>query len=577
MPVKSYLGNPNLKAAGVEIGFTKDQIEEYLKCAEDPIYFINTYCMIVTLDHGLQPFKLYPCQINKVNIIHKERKVILMEGRQQGKTTTSAAYILWYTIFQESKTVAILANKAPAAREVLYRYQLMYENLPMWLQQGVTTWNKGDIALENGSIVFTAATSASGIRGKSCVVGDTKICLENNNDFFYVEIVKMLNNIMFFNVDETMIKYVIYKTTDNVNGKIYYGFHSIDERKISRTERGPHSCFADGYLGSGKLIKSALEKYGPENFEQEIISIHNTKQDAEKAEATLVNVDFVLQETNYNLAIGGNVRSFPGENNPFFGKKHTQESLDRIQETRQKNGLPTYQTTITNNATLEVYKGYSEALLALGFVQVGDKNISSQRRRFIAEMVSNGTITINNTEFQEKAKHLYDLVVSIENNKPERKKALAESCALRFKGKKQSQETVLKRVDANKKWIEKNPELHKQKMEKINKNPEKIAKTAEKNRGSKRTAETKANISSSLKGKPSHTKGKTAIWNPETLEVVYIEPCSEVPSGWKLGRPKRTSSRGVAHNNSKIIKFFKDNEIIPEGWVKGALPKPRRT
>jgi hypothetical protein len=167
MSVKQYLGNANLKAAGVPLNFTKDQIEEYLKCASDPIYFIETYCKIVTLDHGLQPFKLYDCQKNKVNVIHNNRKVILMEGRQQGKTTTSAAYILWYTIFQESKTVAILANKASAAREVLYRYQLMYENLPIWLQQGVTTWNKGDIALENGSIVFTAATSASGIRGKS--------------------------------------------------------------------------------------------------------------------------------------------------------------------------------------------------------------------------------------------------------------------------------------------------------------------------------------------------------------------------------------------------------------------------
>jgi hypothetical protein len=167
MSVKQYLGNANLKAAGVPLNFTKDQIEEYLKCASDPIYFIETYCKIVTLDHGLQPFKLYECQKKKVGIIHENRKVILMEGRQQGKTTTSAAYILWYTLFQESKTVAILANKATAAREVLYRYQLMYENLPVWLQQGVTTWNKGDIALENGSIVFTAATSASGIRGKS--------------------------------------------------------------------------------------------------------------------------------------------------------------------------------------------------------------------------------------------------------------------------------------------------------------------------------------------------------------------------------------------------------------------------
>lgn len=165
--IRVYNSNSNLKGAGQPLSYTEDQIKEYLKCADDPIYFINNYCKIVTLDHGLQPFKLYPCQINKIKVIHENRKVILMEGRQQGKTTTSAAYILWYTLFQSNKTVAILANKAAAAREVLSRYQLMYEHLPKWLQQGVTTWNKGDIELENGSIVFTAATTASGIRGKS--------------------------------------------------------------------------------------------------------------------------------------------------------------------------------------------------------------------------------------------------------------------------------------------------------------------------------------------------------------------------------------------------------------------------
>lgn len=164
--IKVYNSNTNLKGANQALSFTPDQVAEYLKCAEDPIYFIETYCQIVTLDHGIQPFKLYECQKKKVKVIHENRKVILMEGRQQGKTTTSAAYILWYTLFSQ-KTVAILANKAPAAREVLHRYQIMYEYLPKWLQQGVTTWNKGDIKLENGSIVFTAATSASGIRGKS--------------------------------------------------------------------------------------------------------------------------------------------------------------------------------------------------------------------------------------------------------------------------------------------------------------------------------------------------------------------------------------------------------------------------
>jgi len=162
-----YNSNANLKAAGISFQFTPDQVQEYIKCSQDPIYFIENYCYIVTLDFGLKLFKLYDCQKKKIDIIHNNRRVILMEGRQQGKTTSSAAYILWYTLFQANKQVAILANKAAAAREVLDRYQTMYEHLPKWMQQGVTGWNKGDIELENGSKVFTAATGKSGIRGKS--------------------------------------------------------------------------------------------------------------------------------------------------------------------------------------------------------------------------------------------------------------------------------------------------------------------------------------------------------------------------------------------------------------------------
>lgn len=164
---KNYNANPNLKAAGVEVAFTQENIQEYIKCSQDPVYFVDNYCYIVTLDHGIQQFKLYDCQKEKIETIHNNRKVIIMEGRQQGKTTTAAAYILWYTIFQSDKQVAILANKASTAREILSRYQLMYENLPLWMQQGVKTWNKGDVELENGSKVFTAATTAAGIRSKS--------------------------------------------------------------------------------------------------------------------------------------------------------------------------------------------------------------------------------------------------------------------------------------------------------------------------------------------------------------------------------------------------------------------------
>ena len=157
----SYHGNPNLKPLGYQHDFSQEEIEEYVKCKNDPVYFIEKYVKIITLDRGLQPFKLYDCKKEKVDCIMNNRRVVLMEGRQQGKTVTSAACILHYTIFEEDKTVAIMANKSAAAREVLNRYQIMYENLPLWMQQGVKTWNKGDVELENNSKVLTAATTAA--------------------------------------------------------------------------------------------------------------------------------------------------------------------------------------------------------------------------------------------------------------------------------------------------------------------------------------------------------------------------------------------------------------------------------
>lgn len=187
----SYHGNPNLKAVGYQHDFTKEQLEEFVRCSEDAIYFIENYCKIVTLDRGLQPFKLYDCQKRKVDFIMNNRKTILMEGRQQGKTITSAACILHYTIFQDNKNVAIMANKTAAAREVLSRYQIMYENLPIWMQQGVKTWNKGDVDLENGSRVFTSATTTSGIRGKSVnwlYIDEAAIIPNNIADEFFASV-----------------------------------------------------------------------------------------------------------------------------------------------------------------------------------------------------------------------------------------------------------------------------------------------------------------------------------------------------------------------------------------------------
>ncbi len=164
----SYNGNSSLKSIGFQMQYNSDQVREMLACKDDPVHFIKTYCQITSLDsEQLIPFNLFPYQERFLHTINSERRVISMQPRQMGKSQVVAAYILWYTVFNNNKTVAILANKTVAAREILSRYQLMYENLPLWIQQGIKTWNKGDIELENGSKILTAATSSSGIRGKS--------------------------------------------------------------------------------------------------------------------------------------------------------------------------------------------------------------------------------------------------------------------------------------------------------------------------------------------------------------------------------------------------------------------------
>jgi len=165
--IDHYLGNPNLKAKGVNVDFTTEQIGEYLKCQQDPIYFIKKYVKIVHLDRGLVNFDLYDFQEHIVNTVHDNRFVICKLPRQSGKSTTTIAYLLHYVLFNAEVSVAILANKQATARELLHRLKLAYEHLPKWLQQGVEQWNKGTIELENGSRILASATSSSAIRGSS--------------------------------------------------------------------------------------------------------------------------------------------------------------------------------------------------------------------------------------------------------------------------------------------------------------------------------------------------------------------------------------------------------------------------
>ena len=165
---QGYRNNPKLKPPGVELQYSKEELDEYIKCAKDPVYFCSKYVKVKTLDKGVMPFKLYDYQETFVRKIHENRFVISKWPRQSGKSTSVIGYICHYVTFNQSVNVAILANKLKTAKDELFaKLQLAYENLPQFLQQGVVEWNKTSFKLENGSRVVCDATSSSAIRGGS--------------------------------------------------------------------------------------------------------------------------------------------------------------------------------------------------------------------------------------------------------------------------------------------------------------------------------------------------------------------------------------------------------------------------
>jgi hypothetical protein len=183
---ESYLGNPNVKRDGVEHQFTQNELQEYMKCMEDPSYFARTYLKVVHLDRGLVPFKLYPYQEKMFDHFNDNRFSIVLACRQSGKSISSVGYLLWYALFKPEQTIAILANKGATAREMLSRITLMLENLPFFLQPGCKALNKGSIEFSNNSRIIAAATSGSSIRGMSVnlLFLDEFAFVENATEFY---------------------------------------------------------------------------------------------------------------------------------------------------------------------------------------------------------------------------------------------------------------------------------------------------------------------------------------------------------------------------------------------------------
>ena len=229
-----YLGNPLLKKANVKIDFTKEQIEEYIKCKEDPVYFTKNYVQIVSLDEGLVPFKMWDFQEELIRKFHHNRFNIAKLPRQTGKSTTVVSYLLHYILFNDNVNIGILANKASTARDLLARLATAYENLPKWIQQGVVVWNKGNIELENGSKILAASTSASAVRGMSfnIIFLDEFAFVPNHiADSFFASVYPTITSgkstkVIIISTPQGMNHF--YKMwMDAVNGRNGYTFHEV--------------------------------------------------------------------------------------------------------------------------------------------------------------------------------------------------------------------------------------------------------------------------------------------------------------------------------------------------------------
>lgn len=276
---ESYLGNQNLKRSNVKHSWTPDQVQEWMKCAADPEYFIETYIKIVNVDKGLINFSLYDYQKDIVNLSVKERFVICKMPRQCGKTTTLVGIMLWYVLFHETYSVAILAHKMAQAREILSRIQLAYEHLPKWIQQGIVEWNKGNIELENGSKILASATSSSAIRGGSfnLVYLDEFAFVENNmQESFFASVYPTISS------GETT-KVLITSTPNGLN-MFYKIWMDSEEKKNSYHRIDVHWSEVPGRDEKWKAetIRNTSEEQFRVEFECEFIGSSNTLISASK-------------------------------------------------------------------------------------------------------------------------------------------------------------------------------------------------------------------------------------------------------------------------------------------------------
>jgi hypothetical protein len=371
-----YLGNPLLKKANTPIEFTEEQIIEFLKCKEDPVYFAKNYIKIVSLDHGLVPFEMYPFQEKLVKNFHENRFNICKMPRQTGKSTTCVSYLLHYAVFNDNVNIAILANKASTARDLLGRLQLAYENLPKWMQQGIISWNKGSLELENGSKISSNSTSSSAVRGGSynVIFLDEFAFIPNHiADDFFASVYPTISS-------GQSTKVIIVSTPRGMN-HFYRMWHDAERGKNEYVPTDVHWSEVPGRDAAWKeqTIANTSEQQFKVEFECEFLGSTNTLinpsklrnlvyEDPIKRNAGLDVYVHPKEEHNYLITVDV-ARGLGNDYSAFIVFDITNFPYKVVAKYRNNEIKPMLFPSIIH----EVAKGYNDAWLLIEVNDIGDQ------------------------------------------------------------------------------------------------------------------------------------------------------------------------------------------------------------
>ena len=369
-----YLGNPNLKRANVATNFSPEEVQEFIKCQADPVYFIRSFIKIVNLDEGIVNFDLYDFQEDMVNRFHEHRFNIAKLPRQSGKSTVVTAYLLWYAIFNDNVNIAILANKAATAREMLGRLQLSYENLPKWLQQGVVNWNRGSLELENGSKILAASTSASAVRGMSF-----NIIFLDEFAFIPTHIADEFFSSVYPTISSGKSTKVIIISTPHGMNMFYKLWHDAERGTNEYTHTEVHWSQVPGRDAEWKeqTIRNTSEQQFRVEFECEFLGSVDTLISASKlrmmayddplnANKGLDVYEEPIPEHNYTITVDV-ARGIDGDYSAFTVFDTTTIPYKLVAKYRNNTIKP----LIFPDIIVEVAKGYNEAYILIEVNDVG--------------------------------------------------------------------------------------------------------------------------------------------------------------------------------------------------------------